>query len=456
MSRRAAIVSATVIVSALVALGCAEPESVERETGRPPTVAVVRGQARFEEPAIETFGSLSFLRSNAVTTEIGGTIVDLTVDEGDQVSGRQILAELENVQLRIREQQAEVGLQQAQAAVSLARAELRQGERSVEARMLGIERTALQLEQRRRELAETQNTLEEQQLLLAVDGISEEAVEQTELEYYSRQSSVSSLEIELSIARIGFRDTDVVEYLGRAPRSDEERRRALVELNTETLQARVRTAEAQLALAEAELEGVLDLISRLTITAPSNGVVAARSGEVGDVVTEGTPLYTLIDEDDTLYAVVALPETDAPFVERGQAAVVTVPVLGDGEFEGNVALLSPVLDPQTGSRTVRVRIPRSDSRLLPGLFVRVRIPTAEPALVTTIPASALRSRDGESAQVLVVESGRVFVRDIEVRDGQGIEDDRVVVTGGLESGEPVVDRPSDTLQEGQEVAIDET
>lgn len=441
----------------LLVVGCMPPDPQSGANGSQQAVAVVsavRPEEFVEEPAVESFGSLAFVRSNTVTAEVGGTVEQLLADMGDVVTAGELLAQLENVQLEIRETQTRAQLEQARAAVELAQAQLREGERATEARLLGLERTIIQLEQRRRELEDIRETLDEQRSLREVDGVSQEALESTELEFFSRQSSVASLERQLAIDEIGFRDRDVLEHLGRAPRSEEERANAIVALNTQTLRAQVSNARARRSLAEAELESVIELQRELTIRSPTDGVIANRAVEAGDTVAEATPIFTIIGDDPSLYAVISLPERDAPLVRRGQPATVRVPALDDAAYPGTVAILSPLLDPQTGNRVVRVELPAEDSRLLPGLFVRVRIPTDMPRSVMTLPSSTFRSREADRATVLTIENGRVFEKTIEVRDLVG-EPDRVAIESGLEDEALIVDRPSEILREGTEVRIRE-
>ena len=451
---RAVAASLTVLI--LVLSACTDEVRIDAgDASRgPAVVSAVRPEQIVEEPAIESFGSLAFIRSNTVTAEVGGTVELLLVDMGDEVASGQVLAELENVQLEIRGTQTLAQLQQARASVELAQAQLREAERATEARQLGLERTTIQLEQRRRELQDISETLEEQRSLREVDGVSQEAVEATELEFFSRQSSVASLELQLAIDQIGFRDRDAREYLGREPRDEQERARAIVLLNTQTPRAQLSNAQAQLSLAQAELESVRELRRQLTILSPTDGVIANRAVEAGDTVAEATGLFTVIGEEPSLYAVVSLPERQAPLVRQGQPATVSVPALEEAEFPATVAILSPLLDPQTGNRVIRVQLPASDPRLLPGLFARVRIPTDEPRTVATLPSSALRSRNNNEAVVLVVQNGRVFETTIEVRDPAGVAD-RIVVEGGLEIDALVVNRPSEVLRDGTEVEVRE-
>ena len=199
------------------------------------------------------------------------------------------------------------------------------------------------------------------------------------------------------------------------------------------------------------MESVADLVSKLTIRAPVAGLIAQRSAEIGSVVTEGTALFTMIDDSDSVYVIVPVAESDAPFVQQGQAARVFVRSLAEQEFAGVVAVVSPVLDPASGNRTIRVRVDSSDPRLLPGLFARVQIPVGTAVSVPVIPHAAIRNRQDDVAEVLELNGNRVFRREIRIRETEAGDGALLAVVDGLNAGARIVMRPGDNLRDGTEV-----
>jgi multidrug resistance efflux pump len=99
---------------------------------------------------------------------------------------------------------------------------------------------------------------------------------------------------------------------------------------------RVKTAEAQLAAAEAALDNV-------ELAAPITGTVAALSAEAGTWVNPGQPLLMLLDLAHMQVKTTDLSERDVPSVQVGQAAQVYVKALGV-TLDGKVQEISPLAE----------------------------------------------------------------------------------------------------------------
>lgn len=136
----------------------------------------------------------------------------------------------------------------------------------------------------------------------------------------------------------------------------------------ETMQYRLRTAEA--ALREAEVE-----LGYTRITAPFAGVVTRRMTGVGRTAVEGEPLFR-VTALRPLRVLLRLPESQAYAVPVGT----TVLLAGtDGaQAEGKVMRVSPAVDPGSGTAELLVHVPQPGS-LRPGSEVFVRIAAATPA-----------------------------------------------------------------------------
>ena len=99
---------------------------------------------------------------------------------------------------------------------------------------------------------------------------------------------------------------------------------------------RVKTAEAQLAAAEAALDNV-------ELAAPIDGTVAALNAEAGTWVNPGQPLLALLDLAHMQVKTTDLSERDVPSVQVGQAAQVFVKALGV-TLDGKVKEISPLAE----------------------------------------------------------------------------------------------------------------
>ncbi|WP_324780749.1 efflux RND transporter periplasmic adaptor subunit [Thiobacillus sedimenti] len=134
-------------------------------------------------------------------------------------------------------------------------------------------------------------------------------------------------------------------------RADARSRRA----SCDALAADVKRAQAQVRVALAGLE-------RTTLTAPFAGIVAKVTGEVGEFTTPsppGIPTPPAVDliDDSCLYVSAPMDEVDAPRLQPGQAARITLDALPGKTFPGHVRRLAPyVTEVEKQARTVDVEV----------------------------------------------------------------------------------------------------
>ncbi|MCB9915105.1 MAG: efflux RND transporter periplasmic adaptor subunit [Planctomycetes bacterium] len=119
-------------------------------------------------------------------------------------------------------------------------------------------------------------------------------------------------------------------------------------------------------LEELETRGTAS--ERMTINAPTAGVVIEKRLDEGAYVTTGTPIYRIADLD-RLWLQLEAFEQDLAWLRYGQAVTIEVEALPGELFEGRVTFLGDVVDARTRTTEVRVHVPNEDGRLKPGMFV---------------------------------------------------------------------------------------
>ena len=444
-SSRAPAGAAALLLALAVSCGNGKPSAQE-----PAGLAKVRTVAVREESSAEeisSFGSISFQKKADVIALVDGTVAELAVAEGAGVRQGDLLARLENIQLGLRRQQARSTASSARSELELAQARLWEGQLQVEARIAAVQRAEIELGARRRELEELARSLKNKEQLLSVGGTTEEAMASVRLSYASARTAVELLEKDLEIRQIGLRDQDILSRGLAVPRGEAARRRILVQIGTLTLAAERDVARSRAEAAEAELGSVEQLLAELEVRAPLSGIVGARYVEVGEHAAADAKLFTLISTGD-VYAVFPVPESEARRVRAGAAVEVSVDALGGAVFRGTVALVSPVIDPQSGTVTVKAVLADPSLQMKPGMFARVTLLPGSGHPVTVVPSSAIAQRQGVTARVFTVVNRRVFLKDVvlgsEVPGGW-------VVEKGLAPGERLVDSPSLLLKEGEEI-----
>lgn len=175
----------------------------------------------------------------------------------------------------------------------------------------------------------------------------------------------------------------------------------------------LRSARAAVRALERALEEARAARSHTRIHAPVSGRVVDRLAEPGDTALPGQPLLRIYDP--TLLRVeVPVRESLAVDLRLGQGLAVEVPALS-ARLEGTVDELVPFAEPGARTLLVKVRLPRTASRLVAGMYARVGVPAGTLRRVL-VPASA------------VEEIGQLEF--VEVVDPEGRLERRLVTTGG--------------------------
>jgi RND family efflux transporter MFP subunit len=184
------------------------------------------------------------------------------------------------------------------------------------------------------------------------------------------------------------------------------------------------------------------------IRALSEGFITERLIETGDRVNANQQVYTIEDFKPFLIRVF-VPTSDAIKLKTGMPAEVMTEILKGTVFAGNVKLINPRIDVQTGTVKVTVETFDDSFRLKPGMFVEVRIVIGKKEDVLIIPRKALLYKQNKT-YVFVMDQNQVTQR--EVLLGLTEEDD-VEVTSGLNEGEVIVVVGVEGLQDGQRVDV---
>jgi multidrug efflux pump subunit AcrA (membrane-fusion protein) len=184
-----------------------------------------------------------------------------------------------------------------------------------------------------------------------------------------------------------------------------------------------------------KLEQEGEVSRTMTITSPYSGLVTEKHAFEGMRVTPGMLAYRLADLSK-VWVFVTLYEYQLPFVQEGQAAVMTLAYIPGQRFEGKVAYVYPWLQEKT--REVRVRLEFANPNLLlkPGMFTTVELKGLLSEDRTLAPREAII--DTGEREVAFVSRGAGKFEPREVRMGVQAEDGMVEILSGLRPGELVV------------------
>jgi RND family efflux transporter MFP subunit len=428
--------------------GCGN-EEVKDPAGNREQVKTVIAALIEITPEVRSFGTISYFRKADVSSTTSGIIDSLAAEEGNTVREYQTLAVISNIQLVIQKKRTESQIKQARSALELSEAKLKEAKLQVEARLQSVYIAELDMARKKIELDDAERVLKNKEQLYSVGGLSDEAIRSLRMQFASEKSKYDLSLKSLEMQKIGLRDSDILEAGFPLPSSEIERTNVLKTVNTQTLGAEVRVAQASLDAANTELEAVNQLLDETTIRSPVTGIVGMRYLELGERVQPETKMFTVLDTS-RVYAVFPIAEGEAAFITEGMDVEITVDALGKTALNAKIHLISPLVDPQTGNITVKALLPNDNLSLKPGMFMRARVISGRPRTTIMIPKTCLLKKEGKRGELFTVVRNRVFLNKIQL----GVEKENLVeIIAGIAEGDAIVDAPSPLLKEGQDVEI---
>lgn len=208
----------------------------------------------------------------------------------------------------------------------------------------------------------------------------------------------------------------------------------------ETLRNNLKSARADEGLARNNL-------SYTRVQSPFDGRVVSRSVNVGQTVNVGTPLFTVADFNPLL-ARVFVPARAFRRIQIDQPVRLTLESNGD-RLQGHVKLVSPTIDPSSGTIKVTIEVTKHPDTVRPGDFAQVRVVTERRDNRVLVPRESVVNDRGDRV-VYVAADSTAERRVVEV----GFEDDEhAEIISGIAAGEPVVVRGQRTLKHGAPIRV---
>src|SRR3989441_627199 len=291
--RRPLVVVAVAVVVGLVAF------AVWRLFLAPPAVApgviAVSGRIEGDDSAVAAKGS--------------GRIREITVREGDRVEAGQVIAVLDDEQVRAREDQATAAVRQAEARARLAQHQIAVLEEQLRQSRLGVDQARADAEGRVNEaegrLAAAEAQLTQAQAthaqakwdreamarLFQKGLVAEQEAQRARNNEEAQAAIVAAQPAQVDAAR-GALTAAKANLVNPAIRSSQ-----VVAVQGQILQAQadIAAAQAEAERARAQLEEARANRRDLRVVAPFNGTVATRTAEPGEVVMAGTAVITLVN-----------------------------------------------------------------------------------------------------------------------------------------------------------------
>ena len=203
--------------------------------------------------------------------------------------------------------------------------------------------------------------------------------------------------------------------------------------------AEVDRTRADLDAAEASLRRAQTQRDFTALTAPADGIIIRRDGEIGQYIPVGQAVFYL-SCCAPLRVTAEVDEEDIPRVHIGQKVVLRADAIPGRVFDGEVSDITPKGDPVARSYRVRIKLAEPGAFRV-GMTVDANLIVAERQNALLLPSAAIQ--DGA---VWVVAEGRLHRQPVKTGvAGSG----RTEITAGLTGESQVVETPTDELREGR-------
>jgi HlyD family secretion protein len=291
---------------------------------------------------------------SAVAPKTSGKILEVTVREGDTVNAGQVIARLDDAQVRAREDSARAALANAQAKVQGAHDQIAVLQEQLRENQLQTGQSTMDAEGRVRQaeadLTAAQADLVQQQAALRLAEFNRDAYArlaktgaasqqqglQAEVQADQQAAVVAGSQRKVESARGALTTAQANLDTPKVRSAQTSGTEAQIAQQQSTIAgAKAETAQAQAELAEAEADR-----ADLTVLAPFSGTVLTRAAEPGEVVQAGTAIVTLLDLSK-VYLRGFVPEGEIGKVKVGQPAHVFLDSNSNQALDGYVLRIDP-------------------------------------------------------------------------------------------------------------------
>ena len=237
------------------------------------------------------------------------------------------------------------------------------------------------------------------------------------------------------------------------------RRRTLIASNFVSMQeidertADLSNKNASVNSSQANVERLEALSGYKKITVPFDGIVTARTTDVGALINagggSGPPMF-VISDIKKLRVYVNIPQSYVPAVRVGAKAVISVPEYPNRTFDATLEASAQSVDVNSGTTQMQLALDNASSELMPGGYATVRMSLQRDGVPLNIPSSALVFDQKGLRVATVGPDDRVVFKTVKIaRDlGRDIE-----LASGVSLDDRIINAPPDGIAEGDQVRV---
>ena len=386
-----------IVLLSLIAALCAcskkdSADTADTETAAAP-VQVATATKQSIDRIVTAEAVLYPMQQAGITPKISAPVQRFFVQRGDHVHAGQLLAVLEDADLRATAHESEELYDQAQAAyATTTNATLPED----------LTKATADVEAARQNLEAAKKVLESRESLFRQGAIAQKLVDDARVAEVQAQAQFDTANEHVK----------TMQNVGRVQQ--------------------VKSAQAQMDAAKAHYENAAAQVAYAEIRSPLNGMVADRPLNIGEMASAGSPLFTIVDIS-RVTARANVPAQQAATLRVGQPATISGP---GGDLTGKITVVSPAVDPSTTTLQVWVQAPNPGEKLKLGSTARVSINAGAIPDAVVVPVAALLSSDEGGEKVMIAGSDGLAHEqkvDVGIRSG-----DNVQILSGVKPGDQVI------------------
>lgn len=185
------------------------------------------------------------------------------------------------------------------------------------------------------------------------------------------------------------------------------------------------------------------------VKADFGGVISAKNYEDGELYS-GQPILVL-NQINTLKAYINIPESYFTKIKSGMKAEIVSDIYPGETFPATIEIIYPTVDVSSHTFQVKLRIPNSNLRLRPGMYVHTNLEMGyEKALV--VPYSAVQKMIGSNDRFVYINDNGVAKR-IFVKLGQRFDEDIEILSDEIQEGDKLVTTGQARIVDGSKLKV---
>ncbi|MBI4652369.1 efflux RND transporter periplasmic adaptor subunit [Candidatus Desantisbacteria bacterium] len=412
------------------------------------------------EQKLQLTGSLEAWDDVKVSSKIPGRITKVFFEEGDYVKAGDLLFQIEDIEINIQIKQADMNIKSTDNLINKARlgikllddkiaVMLKQSQAGVEVQKAVV--TKVKAGSRQEEKEQAKLGVEQAEITLDNAKISNDRLEKLyksgsipkpQLEIAKMQYDLAESRLKLSkemlnLVETGARDED--KAIAEANLNASQVAIEMVEISKQEktiLEEDLKNLEIHIEQLKLAVELLQTAFENTKIISPMSGVIIIKTVNAGEMVSPGIPVF-FISKLDPLKFKTEIPENEISKIKIGLLSELIFDAYPDKIFTGKINHINPVLNANSRTCGIEIKIINKDNLLKPGMFGRLIINTGKKDNTLFIPRDALITSDNkyqlfliknETAVLSNVKIGLSQDEKVEILEGVS-EDDNIILVG---------------------------